>query len=226
CDLIGSTAIATRLDPEDLASVIIRYQKCCAYAVARFDGFIARYVGDGVLAYFGYPQAREDDAERSIRAGLLIVTEIDRLEVLAGNKLQVRIGIATGPAVVGSSVLEPHAAVGETPNLAARLQTAAGPNEVIIAQTTYRLAGAKFDCVQLDSLALKGIEKPVLAWRVSGDRQEFDRFQLRRAAGLTDYVGREEEIGELALRWRMAGAGKGQKRLGGRGAGSWQARLL
>jgi class 3 adenylate cyclase/predicted ATPase len=226
CDLIGSTTISTRLDPEDLAALILRYQKCCADAVARFDGFIARYVGDGVLAYFGYPQAQEDDSERAIRAGLLVVSEIDQLDMLPSNKLQVRIGIATGPAVVGNSVLELHAAVGETPNLAARLQTTAGPNEVIIAQTTYRLAGAKFDCVQLDSLTLKGVERPVQAWRVKGDRQEFDRFQLRRAAGLTDYVGRESEIGALVSRWRKALAGMGHTILVVGEAGIGKSRLV
>src|SRR5215472_15191912 len=157
CDLVGSTALSARLDPEDLREVIGRYHACVADTVSRFDGFVAKYMGDGVLVYFGYPQAHEDDAEQAVRAGLALVDVVGELE--APGPLQLRIGIATGLVVVGDligtgSAQEP-AIVGETPNLAARLQALAEPNAVVIAESTRRLIGARFEVADLGLQSLK-----------------------------------------------------------------------
>jgi class 3 adenylate cyclase/predicted ATPase len=226
CDLVGSTSFSSQLDPEDLASVIDSYQQCCADAVVHFGGFIARYVGDGVLAYFGYPQAREGDAERATRAALRIIETLGQLALIPNKRLQARIGIATGPTVVGDTMFEQHAAVGETPNLAARLQSVATPDGIIIADTTYRLVAPVFNCTQLPPLELKGLQQPVQAWRVAGDRRQFDRFRVRRAAGLAQFVGREGEIGALLSRWRSAVEADGQAVLISGEAGIGKSRLI
>ena len=165
-DLVGSTALSARMDPEDLREVISAYQKCVAETVERFGGFVAKYMGDGVLIYFGYPQAHEDDAERAVRAGLELVAAVSALKTLA--PLQTRVGIATGLVVVGdligSGASQEQAIVGETPNLAARLQGVAEPNSVVIAESTRKLRGNLFELEDLGAQDLKGISGPVRAW--------------------------------------------------------------
>jgi class 3 adenylate cyclase/predicted ATPase len=211
CDLVGSTALSVRLDPEDMASLIGVYQQCCTEAIERFDGFVARYVGDGVLAYFGYPQAHEDDAERAVHAALALIKDIERT---ATRGLAIRIGIATGPVVVGDfsgvGVGERDVVVGEAPNLAARLQTVAVPGTVVISATTQRLVANIFDCAQLAPLVLQGFNEPVRAWSVRGKRAFISRFEARRAVGLTAFMGRGREIEVLCECWRSAEAGQGQ----------------
>src|SRR5580700_859487 len=167
-DLVGSTALSARMDPEDLREIISAYQKCVAETVGRFDGFVAKYMGDGVLTYFGYPQAHEDDAERAARAGLALIAAVGQLQ--ASEPLQVRIGIGTGLVVVGDLVgsgeAQERGVVGETPNLAARLQAAAAPNSIVIGQTTRRLLGNLFEYRELGGIEVKGFAAPVQAWQV------------------------------------------------------------
>jgi class 3 adenylate cyclase/predicted ATPase len=209
-DLVGSTALATRLDPEDLRGVIGAYHRCVAAAVRRFDGFVAKYMGDGVLAYFGYPSAHEDDAERAVRAGLAMVEAI--YGIAAAEPLEVRIGIATGLVVVGELTGEGEAqergVVGETPNLAARLQTLAAPRSVVIAPATRRLIGSRFALRALGRHAFKGFAEPVEAWAVEGIAATEGRFDAGR--GLAGFVGRETELGLLLDRWQLVRGGEGQ----------------
>jgi class 3 adenylate cyclase len=212
-DLVGSTGLSARLDPEDLREVYAAYHRAVAEVVRGFDGFVAKYMGDGVLAYFGYPRAHEDDAERAIRAGLGIVDAVGRLD----NKsvaLQARIGIATGLVVVGDLIGEGSAqeqsVVGETPNLAARLQGLAEPNSVVIAASTRRLVGDLFECSDLGTVEVKGIEVPVSAWQVLRSSGVESRFEALHGSVLTPLVGREEEIDLLLRRWTRAKAGDGQ----------------
>jgi len=199
-DLVGSTALSTTLDPEDLRSVIGAYHKCVAETVARFDGFVARYMGDGVLIYFGYPHAHEDDAERAVRAGLAIIEAIGKLGIQ--EPLRVRIGVATGLVVVGDLVgageAQERGVVGETPNLAARLQGIAEPNTVVIAEGTRRLLGNLFELQDLRPKNLKGIAAPTRAWVALRASSVESRFEALHATGLTALVGREEEL-ELLL---------------------------
>jgi class 3 adenylate cyclase len=212
CDLVGSTALSTTLDPEDLRAVIGAYHQCVAETVSRFDGFVAKYMGDGVLVYFGYPQAHEDDAERAVRAGLGLVEAIPKLAANAGSPLQVRVGIATGLVVVGDLIgagaAQEQAVVGETPNLAARLQALAEPGTVVIAATTRRLTGGLFDYRDLGTTALKGFAENVPAWQVLGASAIESRFEAMRTA-MTPLVGRDEEIDLLFRRWEQAKGGDG-----------------
>ena len=205
-DLVGSTALSARMDPEDLREVISAYQKCVAETVRRFDGFVAKYMGDGVLIYFGYPQAHEDDAERAVRAGLEVVTAVAGLK--APVSLQTRIGIATGLVVVGdligSGASQEQAIVGETPNLAARLQGLAEPNMVVIAEGTRRLLGNLFELEDLGAKDLKGIAGPVRAFAAVRASSAEGRFEAMHGSGLTDLVGREEELELLLRRWSRA----------------------
>jgi class 3 adenylate cyclase len=211
-DLVGSTALASRLDPEELREVIGAYHRCVAAAVRRFDGFVAKYMGDGVLAYFGYPGAHEDDAERAVRAGLAVVEAAHG--IAAADPLEVRIGIATGLVVVGDLVGEgaaqEQAVVGETPNLAARLQALADPGAVVIAPATRRLIGHRFALRTLGVHALKGFAEPVEAWAVDGLAATEGRFEAGRGGGLAGFVGRELELGLLMERWELAQDGEGQ----------------
>jgi class 3 adenylate cyclase len=199
-DLVGSTALSARMDPEDLREVISAYQKCVAATVQRFGGFVAKYMGDGVLLYFGYPQAHEDDAERAVRAGLESVAAVGALKTHA--PLQTRVGIATGLVVVGdligSGASQERAIVGETPNLAARLQGIAEPNTVVIAEDTRRLLGNLFELQDLGAKDLKGITGPLQAWAALGASSAKGRFEALHATGLTALVGRGEEL-ELLL---------------------------
>ena len=187
-DLVGSTAMSARMDPEDLREVISAYQKCVADTVGRFGGFVAKYMGDGVLIYFGYPQAHEDDAERAVRAGLELVAAVGDLKTHAA--LQTRVGIATGLVVVGdligSGASQEQAIVGETPNLAARLQGIAEPNSVVIAESTRRLLGNLFELEDLGAKDLKGITGPVRAWAALRASSVEGRFEAMHETGLTD----------------------------------------
>jgi class 3 adenylate cyclase len=211
-DLVGSTALSARMDPEDLRDVISAYQKCVAETVRRFDGFVAKYMGDGVLVYFGYPQAHEDDAERAVRAGLELVAAIGKLKTHAS--LQTRVGIATGLVVIGdligSGVSQEQAIVGETPNLAARLQGIAEPNSVVIAESTRKLLGNLFELEDHGAKDLKGVAGPVRAWAALRPASVESRFEALHTSGLTDLVGREEELELLLRRWSKAQTGEGQ----------------
>jgi class 3 adenylate cyclase/predicted ATPase len=213
CDLVGSTALSARLDPEDLREVIGAYHCAVAETVAGFDGFVAKYMGDGVLVYFGYPQAHEDDAERAVRAGLGVIDAVGRLAVKS-VKLQARVGIATGLVVVGDLIGEGSAqeqsVVGETPNLAARLQALAEPDAVVIAASTRRLVGDLFEYRDLGAVEVKGIAAPVAAWQVLQPSIVESRFEALRGSALTRLVGRDEEIELLLRRWARAKAGDGQ----------------
>ena len=210
CDLVGSTALSARLDPEDLRDVIGSYHRCCADAIGRAGGFVAKYMGDGVLAYFGYPAAHEDDAERAVRAGLGLTRSVRGLDV--GSELQTRIGIATGLVVVGDvlghGAAQEQAVVGETPNLAARLQALAEPGAVIIDAATRRLTGGLFEYADLEPALLRGVAVPVKAARVLGESALGSRFEALRATS-TPFVGRDEELALLARRWQRAKAGEG-----------------
>jgi class 3 adenylate cyclase len=214
CDLVGSTPLSSRLDPEDLRDVIGAYHRAVAEVIARFDGFVAKYMGDGVLAYFGYPRAHEDAAERAVRAGLALVEAVPGLKLAAEVGLQVRIGIATGLVVVGdltgSGEAQEHGVVGETPNLAARLQTLAQPGTVVIASSTRRLTGGHFDYRELGGVALKGFDEPVSAWQVLVERALESRFEAQHEIALTPLIGREEELELLRRRWRQAEEGEGR----------------
>jgi class 3 adenylate cyclase len=209
-DLVGSTALAARMDPEDLREVISAYQKCVTQAVQRFGGFVPKYMGDGVLVYFGYPQAHEDDAERAVRAGLELIAAMAALKTR--DPLQTRVGVATGPVVVGdligSGSAQEQAVVGETPNLAARLQGIAEPNMVVIAEGTRKLLGNLFDLEDLGAQDLKGIAGLVRAWAALRASSAKGRFEALHASGLTALVGREEELELLLRRWSRAKDGE------------------
>ncbi|HZA01788.1 MAG TPA: adenylate/guanylate cyclase domain-containing protein, partial [Hyphomicrobiaceae bacterium] len=214
CDLVGSTALSARLDPEEMGAVMDAYHAACARIVQTYDGFLGDFRGDGILAYFGYPRAHEDDAERTVRAALEIAAAVARLETHASEPLAVRIGIATGLVVVGAlsgeGALWKHALVGDTPNLAARLQALAEPGTVVIAASTRRLIGDLFRLRELGSHEVKGIAEPVAAWAIEGVSASESRFEAVRAAGLTDLIGRQDEINFLLERQRLAWNGEGQ----------------
>jgi len=213
CDLVGSTALSSRLDPEDLREVVAAYHRAVGELVVGFDGFVANYMGDGVLVYFGYPHAHEDDAERAVRAGLGLIDAVSRLDVKSAQ-LQARIGIATGLVVVGDLIGEGSAqqlsVVGETPNLAARLQALAEPDAVVIAAGTRQLVGDLFEYRDLGVVEVKGIAGPVPAWQVLRPSVVASRFEALRGSALTRLVGRDEEIDLLLRRWARAKAGDGQ----------------
>ena len=212
-DLVGSTSLSVRMDPEDLREVISAYQRCVAETVHRFDGFVARYMGDGILVYFGYPQAHEDDAERAVRAGLELITAVTALKSRAS--LQTRIGIATGVVVVGdllsSGEAQERGMVGKTPNLAVRLQGIAEPNSVVICDSTRRLLGNLFELKDLGPRDdLKGVDEATRAWAALRASSIASRFEALHASSMTTLVGREEEFGLLLRRWARAKNGEGQ----------------
>jgi class 3 adenylate cyclase/predicted ATPase len=212
CDLVGSTALAQRLDPEELRDLMQAYQRVCGAVVARYEGHVAQYLGDAVMVYFGWPQAHEDDAQRSVRAGLEILDAIKVVRPL--EPLQVRIGVATGPVVIGETgagdAAAPKVAVGEAPNLASRVQGLAGMNEIVIASTTHELAGGSFEYEYLGEHVLKGMHEPVRAWRVLGRSRAEGPFEAAHGVALTPLVGRETEIAMLLDIWAQAKRGEGR----------------
>jgi class 3 adenylate cyclase len=211
CDLVGSTALSTRHDPEDLRELVGGYHRAVAETVGRFDGFVAKYMGDGLLIYFGYPQAHEDDAERAVRAGLAVIEAVGGLAT--AEPLNVRLGIASGLVVVGDLIgagaAQERGVVGETPNLAARLQALAAPGTLVIAESTRRQIGALFDHDDLGPQALAGFAEPQPAWRVIGESGMLSRFEALRSAE-TPLVGRGEELELLVRRWQQAKSGEGR----------------
>jgi class 3 adenylate cyclase len=213
CDLAGSTALSSRLDPEDLREVLGSYHAAVAEVVAGFEGYVAKYMGDGVLIYFGYSRAHEDDAERAVRAGLALVERIGKLDSGSGA-LASRIGIATGLVVVGDLIgagdAQQRGVVGETPNIAARLQAMAFENGVIIAEATRRLVGNLFEYRDLGMAEVKGLVTPVPVWQVLRQSTVANRFEALRSASLSRLVGRDAEIELLLRRWDRAKEGEGQ----------------
>ncbi|MCK1582916.1 AAA family ATPase [Bradyrhizobium sp. 168] len=213
CDLVGSSALSARLDPEDLRVVIGAYHSCIAEVIARNGGIIARYMGDGVLAYFGYPHAHEDDAEQAARAGLALVDAVANLQTFPSTQLRVRVGIATGMVVVGDltgeGAAKEQAVIGETPNLAARLQTLADSGAVLICESTHRLTEGHFEFRNLGPVVLKGWAEPTQAWQVLGTTGIDSRFEAQHKTQLTQPIGREEEIELLLRRWQRAMSGEG-----------------
>src|SRR5215472_16384454 len=234
CDLVGSTALSTAMDPEDLRDVIASYQYRCSAAIRRYDGFVAKYMGDGILVYFGYPRAHEDEAERSVRAGLDIVEAMAELNAAVrrppGIELTVRVGIATGPVIVGDQIGEGTASetavVGETPNLAARLQVLAQPNQILISAATRAMLGDHFDLEDLGASELKGFAEPVPVWRVLSEREVESRFAATRTGTTAPLVGRQEEMGLLLRAWDGACHGRGQVVLIQGEAGVGKSRLV
>jgi class 3 adenylate cyclase/tetratricopeptide (TPR) repeat protein len=234
CDLVGSTALSTGMDPEDLRDVIASFQNRCSAAIRRYDGFVAKYMGDGILVYFGYPRAHEDEAERSVRAGLDIVDAMAELNAAVprppGVELAVRIGIATGPVIVGDQIGEGTASetavVGETPNLAARLQALAQPNQIVVSAATRAMLGDHFDLEDLGASELKGFAEPVPAWRVLSVRDVESRFAATRTGSAAPLVGRQEEMGLLLRAWEGSRHGRGQVVLIQGEAGVGKSRLV
>jgi class 3 adenylate cyclase len=230
CDLAGSTALSARLDPEDMREIIRVYQDVCSGVIARYDGVVAKFMGDGILAYFGFPRAHEDDAEQAVRAGLEIAALAPRLETRADEPLAVRIGVATGRVVVGDLIghgpAQERAVIGETPNLAARLQALAEPGGVLIAESTRRLLGNAFELNNLGERELKGFAAPARVFVVLREKEDMSRFEAARAQRMTPFVGREPEVALLVERWRDAIAGEGKVALLCGEAGIGKSRIL
>jgi len=210
CDLVGSVSLSTRLDPEELRAVIAGYHAAAIRAIQRFEGYVAQIQGDGVLAYFGYPLAHEGEAERAVRAALAVVEEVRVLPPVAGERLEVRLGIASGLVVVSHILAADRTAVGETPNLAHRLQSSARPGEIIVSERTRELAGGAFEYEDLGLHALKGIAGETRLWRVVGSSAVANRFDAARRGALTPMVGRDDEMALLLDRWERVQAGAGQ----------------
>jgi class 3 adenylate cyclase/predicted ATPase len=214
CDLVASTELAARLDPEDMGALIRSFQDCCSEVIRRWEGYVAKYTGDGMSVYFGYPKAYEDGAERAVRAGLELTEAVGRLSTPVAERLRVRIGIATGLVVVGDLIGEAaaqeRAVAGETPHLAARLQALAAPGTVVIAPNTRRLLGSLFELADLGTHRLKGFAEPIRAWQVLGRSEAEGRFAAMHQAELAPLIGREEELQLLLSRWQRAKEGDGQ----------------
>src|SRR4051794_12063497 len=229
-DLVGSTELNRRLDPEDMCELIRAYQNLVAGEVTRFEGHVAMYMGDGVLAYFGWPRAHEDAAERAVRAGLAVAAGVPGIAAPTGERLAARVGVATGPVVVGELIGSGEArereVFGETPNLAARLQGLAEPGAVVVAEGTRRLVGGLFVYSDLGPRSLKGFAEPVRAWRVLGEGAAESRFDARQAGAATPLVGREHELGLLLDRWERAKDGEGQVALLSGEPGIGKSRLV
>ena len=214
CDLVGSTALATRLDPEDWQALVRSYHGAAAAAVTPFEGHVAQLLGDGALVYFGYPRAHEDDAQRAVRASLEVIAALAALKLQNGLALQTRIGIATGRVVVGAigegTPAAEQSASGETPNLAARLQAVAAPGEIVVSEPTRMLLGAAFVLQALGPFSLKGFAEPVPAWRVQGERGHASRFEAQHERELNAIIGRDSELALLLERWALARDGEAQ----------------
>jgi predicted ATPase/class 3 adenylate cyclase len=233
CDLVGSTALSAQLDPEDLREVVRAYQETCAKVIARFEGHIAQYLGDGLLVYFGYPLAHEDDAQRAVRAGLGMLEALEQLNTRLtqerGVQVAVRLGIHTGLVVVGEvggGTRQEQLALGETPNVAARLQGIAAPNTLVISATTFQLLGGFFACQPLGTPLLKGQAQPLAVYRVLYESMARSRLEAVGGTGLTPLVGREQEVGLLLERWRQVKDGVGQVVLLSGEAGIGKSRLV
>jgi class 3 adenylate cyclase len=211
CDLVGSTPLSSRYDPEDLREILDAYHRAVTERIARNGGFVAKYMGDGVMVYFGYPEAHEDGAERAVRAGLAVIEAVGRLA--APEPLKVRVGIANGVVVVGDLIgagaAQERSVVGETPNLAARLQALARPGTLVVAESTRRQIGALFELEDLGPQPLAGFAEPLRAWRVLGESGVLSRFESLRSEA-TSLVGRDEELNLVQRRWRQARVGEGQ----------------
>ncbi len=214
CDLVGSTALSAQLDPEDLREILHEFQSCCSDAIRRYEGHVARFSGDGVLAYFGFPSAHEDDAERAVKAALQMVESVSALATRVGQKLEVRIGIATGLVVVGDLIgdgsAREFALVGEAPNLAARLQALASPNQILVAPSTRRLLGGLFEFADLGDHRIKGLDHQVRVWRVVRPGSVASRFEARQSAHLTPLIGRDAELNLLHEQYLHAKRGHGR----------------
>jgi class 3 adenylate cyclase/predicted ATPase len=234
CDLVGSTALARRLDPEDLQASIRRFLDTCGEAISRFNGYIAKYMGDGLLVYFGYPHAHEHDAERAVHAGLAVIELVKALprEYRPEQECAIatRIGIATGPVIVGELIgqdtAKERSVFGETPNLASRLQGVAAPNQLIVDSVTKRLVGGEFEFADQGTVSLKGYETPVRIWQVLCAKPSASRFESYRSGRLADFIGREHETALLLGRWREAVDGEGQVVLLCGEAGIGKSRLV
>jgi class 3 adenylate cyclase/predicted ATPase len=227
CDLVGSTALSARLDPEDFSAIIAGYRRCITETVACFDGFVARHHGDGAVVFFGYPQAHEDDAERAVQASLALVQAVSALPT--NEKLSARVGVATGLALVGdmsdSAISEEHGILGDTPNLAARLQSLAQPGGVIISDRTKTIAGPQFEYLDLGKVEIKGFVEPVAAWQVTGRTAVTSRSHALESGNLLPLIGRDEEMELLLRRWERAKSGEGQVVLLSGEAGIGKSRL-
>src|SRR6516165_10283322 len=233
CDLVDSTALASQLDPEDLRAVVRAYQETCAKVIARFEGHIAQYLGDGLLVYFGYPQAHEDDAQRAVRAGLGMVEALSQLNIRLKQdrdvELAVRLGIHTGLVVVGEvggGTRQEQLALGETPNLAARLQGIAAPNTLVISAATVPLLGGFFTYRSLGTSLLKGLAQPIEVYQVLHESMARSRLEAAGSAGLTPLVGREQDVALLRARWAQVKDGLGQVVLLSGEAGIGKSRLV
>src|SRR5215472_8755066 len=233
CDLVGSTALSTQLDPEDLREVVRAYQAACAEVIQRFDGHIAQYLGDGLLVYFGYPLAHEDDARRAVRTGLGTVEAMGQLTMRLvqerGVHLAVRLGSHTGLVVVGDvggGTRQEQLALGETPNLAARLQGLAASNTLVISAATWYLLGGFFACQSLGTPPLRGIAQPLEVYQVLYERMARSRLEAVGSTGLTPLVGREQEVRLLLERWTQVKGGMGQVVLLSGEAGIGKSRLV
>ena len=233
CDLMDSTKLSSQLDPEEYRDVVRAYQQVCSEVITRFDGHIAQLLGDGLLVYFGYPHAHEDDAQRAVRTGLGIIEAIGtlntRLEQDKGIRLAVRLGIHTGLVVVGemgSQRRQEQLALGETPNIAARLQGLAAPDSMVISAATYRLIQGFFECQELGEQTLRGVTEPIAMYRVLGDSGAQSRLDVASTRGLTPLVGRESEVTLLLERWHHVKDGQGQVVLLSGDGGIGKSRLL
>jgi class 3 adenylate cyclase/predicted ATPase len=230
CDLVGSTALSARLDPEDLGRILREFQRCCAHAIRRYEGHIARFMGDGVLAYFGFPTAHEDNAERAVKAALEMVDSVSGVVIPIAEKLEVRIGIASGLVVVGDLIGEgsarEFALVGDAPNLAARLQALAEPNQILVAPRTHHLLGRLFEFADLGDHNIKGFDRPIHVWRVIAPGSISSRFEARQSSHVTPLIGRQAELGLLRKQYSKAKRGKGQVVLVSGEPGIGKSRLI
>jgi class 3 adenylate cyclase/predicted ATPase len=230
CDLVGSTALSARLDPEDLRRVLREFQRCCGNAIRRYEGHIARFMGDGVLAYFGFPTAHEDNAERAVKAALEMVESVSSLAIPIAEKLEVRIGIASGLVVVGDLIGEgparEFALVGDAPNLAARLQALAEPNQIFVAPRTRHLLGKLFEFVDVGEHNIRGLDRPIHVWRVLALGSVSSRFEARQSSHLTPLIGRQAELGLLQKQYSKVKRGKGQVVLVSGEPGIGKSRLI
>ena len=230
CDLVGSTALTAQRDPEDMADLIRAFQGAVSIAVTRFEGHVAKWMGDAAMVYFGYPRAHEDDAERATRAAVALIEAVAELRREHDTTLQVRIGIATGLVVVGELIGEGEARlrglVGDTPDFAMRLQARAEPDTIVVSEATRRLLGNTFEMEELGSQALRGIDAPAAAWLILGERENVSRFEASRSETLTPFVGRDTEIALLVERWHRATKAKGQVAVLSGEAGIGKSRVL